>query len=40
MLIIYFIWRKDIVGVLGQATGWMIYLRNLRLIYRSTGGPA
>ena len=36
MLIIYFVWRKDIVGVLGQATGWLIYVRNLRLIYRST----
>jgi len=35
MLIIYFIWRKDIVGILGQATGWLIYVRNLRLIYRS-----
>ena len=35
MLIIYFVWRKDIVGVLGQATGWLIYVRNLRLIYRS-----
>jgi lipid-A-disaccharide synthase-like uncharacterized protein len=35
MLIAYFIWRKDIVGVLGQATGWLIYVRNLRLIYRS-----
>ncbi len=35
MLIVYFIWRKDIVGVLGQATGWFIYVRNLRLIYRS-----
>jgi len=36
MLIVYFVWRKDIVGVLGQATGWLIYLRNLRLIYRSS----
>ncbi len=34
MLIIYFIWRKDIIGVLGQATGWFIYIRNLILIYR------
>ena len=34
MLLIYFVWRKDIVGVVGQATGWLIYLRNLRLIYR------
>jgi len=33
MLVIYFIWRKDAVGVLGQATGWIIYARNLRLIY-------
>lgn len=33
MLITYFIWRKDVVGVLGQATGWGIYVRNLYLIY-------
>jgi len=33
MLVIYFIWRKDIVGVLGQCTGWTIYVRNLWLIY-------
>lgn len=33
MLILYFIWRQDIVGILGQATGWFIYLRNLTLIY-------
>lgn len=45
MLIIYFTWRKDIVGVLGQATGWFIYVRNLRLIHlqrvgRSTDAAA
>lgn len=34
MLITYFIWRRDIVGVLGQSTGWTIYLRNLWFIYR------
>lgn len=34
MLIIYFAWRRDIVGVLGQSTGWAIYLRNLYMIYR------
>lgn len=34
MLITYFIWRKDAVGVLGQATGWAIYARNLWLIHR------
>lgn len=35
MLLAYFIWRRDIVGVLGQATGWIIYIRNLVLIRRS-----
>jgi lipid-A-disaccharide synthase-like uncharacterized protein len=34
MLLLYFIWRKDIVGVLGQCTGWTIYSRNLWMIYR------
>ncbi len=33
MLLLYFVWRKDIVGVLGQCTGWFIYARNLWLIY-------
>ncbi|MEM9479261.1 MAG: lipid-A-disaccharide synthase N-terminal domain-containing protein [Verrucomicrobiota bacterium] len=33
MLIVYFIWRKDIVGVLGQSTGWFIYVRNLWFIH-------
>lgn len=33
MLITYFIWRVDVVGVLGQATGWFIYLRNLWFIH-------
>jgi lipid-A-disaccharide synthase-like uncharacterized protein len=35
MLLVYFIWRRDIVGILGQATGWVIYVRNLVLIRRS-----
>ena len=35
MLLVYFVWRRDIIGVIGQATGWIIYLRNLWLIYRS-----
>ncbi len=34
MLLIYFIWRKEPIGVLGQATGWFIYVRNLWLIHR------
>ncbi len=35
MLLVYFVWRRDVVGVLGQGTGWAIYLRNLVLIYRA-----
>ncbi len=35
MCLVYFIWRRDIVGILGQATGWIIYIRNLVLIRRS-----
>jgi len=33
MLMIYFIWRKEIVGFVGQSTGWLIYVRNLWFIY-------
>jgi lipid-A-disaccharide synthase-like uncharacterized protein len=40
MLLVYFIWRRDIVGVLGQSTGWIIYTRNLWLIYRERWRPA
>jgi len=35
MLLVYFLWREDPVGVLGQAFGWFIYIRNLWLIYRN-----
>ncbi len=43
MLLVYFGWRKDIVGILGQATGWFIYVRNLYFIRRAaniTDDPA
>jgi lipid-A-disaccharide synthase-like uncharacterized protein len=33
-LFTYFVWRKDIVGVLGQTSGIVIYGRNLRLIHK------
>lgn len=33
MLLAYFIWRKDAIGILGQSTGAFIYARNLVLIY-------
>lgn len=39
MLLVYFIWRRDIVGVLGQSAGWLIYGRNLWLIYRPPTQP-
>lgn len=32
MLFVYFVWRRDLVGVLGQSTGVVIYARNIRLI--------
>jgi lipid-A-disaccharide synthase-like uncharacterized protein len=34
MLLVYFVWRKDIVGILGQGAGWAIYARNLWLIHQ------
>ena len=33
MLLLYFMWRKDVVGIIGQSTGWLIYTRNLYFIY-------
>ena len=38
MLLVYFLWRKEPIGVLGQATGWFIYVRNLWLIHRTGAG--
>ena len=36
MLLIYFIWRKEPVGFLGQCAGWLIYVRNLWFIHGET----
>ena len=33
-LFTYFVWRVDVVGVLGQSSGVVIYARNLRLIHK------
>lgn len=33
MLMTYFVWRVEIVGFLGQSTGWLIYIRNLWFIH-------
>jgi lipid-A-disaccharide synthase-like uncharacterized protein len=30
----YFVWRKDLIGALGQTTGVVVYARNLRLIQK------
>jgi lipid-A-disaccharide synthase-like uncharacterized protein len=35
LLLAYFIWRKDIVGILGQVSGLLIYIRNLTLMRQS-----
>jgi lipid-A-disaccharide synthase-like uncharacterized protein len=32
MLLVYFIGRREPIGVLGQAIGWTVYSRNLYLI--------
>ena len=40
LLLAYFTWRGDVVGVLGQGAGWFIYLRNLYLIRAARAGPA
>ena len=38
MLLAYFLWRRDVVGVLGQGVGWVVYARNLWLIHRPPDG--
>lgn len=38
MVLVYFLWRRDPVGIVGQLTGWTIYLRNLWFIYRGQHG--
>lgn len=34
LLFSYFVWRQDPIGMLGQASGIVVYARNLRLIYK------
>lgn len=33
-LFLYFVWRQDLIGVLGQSTGIVIYGRNIRLVHK------
>lgn len=35
MLLLYFIMRRDPIGILGQGFGWLIYTRNLALLRRA-----
>ena len=37
ILLAYAIFRRDPVFILGQCTGFIVYLRNLMLIYRKRG---
>lgn len=37
MLLIYFVLRREPVGVMGQLFGWVVYSRNLYLISRKNG---
>ena len=37
MLFSYFVWRQDPVAILGQASGIVIYARNIRLIHKRRG---
>lgn len=39
MLMAYFLWRRDPIGLLGQTFGWFIYVRNLWMIYRPQAIP-
>ena len=39
MLLVYFTWRVEVIGLLGQAAPWAIYVRNLWLIYRPKAAP-
>ena len=40
VLLVYSIYRKDVVFILGQGTGLFIYLRNLYFIRREPSEPA
>ncbi|MBL8861807.1 MAG: lipid-A-disaccharide synthase N-terminal domain-containing protein [Planctomycetes bacterium] len=39
LLLSYFVWRKDVVGVVGQSTGVFVYARNLILIHQNRARP-
>lgn len=40
ILLSYAIYRRDPVFILGQTTGFIVYIRNLMLIYKKRWNPA
>ena len=40
ILLVYAIFRRDPVFILGQSTGFIVYIRNLVLIYRKRAASA
>lgn len=38
VLFVYFIWRQDVVPLVGQASGIVIYIRNITIMRRAAGG--
>ena len=40
LMAVYFIWRRDVVALVGQAAGVVIYARNIRLIYKEQRAAA
>ncbi len=40
LLLLYGIWRQDIVWIMGQSFGWIVYTRNLMLLKKSKARQA
>ena len=39
ILLVYFIKRGEVVGTVGQAVGWIVYVRNIMLIHKHSRKP-
>jgi lipid-A-disaccharide synthase-like uncharacterized protein len=39
ILLVYFIKRRDPVGMIGQSVGWLVYVRNIMLARREPNKP-
>jgi lipid-A-disaccharide synthase-like uncharacterized protein len=40
MLMIYFVLRREPIGMLGQSVGWIVYSRNIYLLHKAKGKEA